>query len=133
MDGIIEITRLMKKIFNLLKDKNINLIFGLGLTTKFVREVESFAADVYVERYESFMTLKNTCMEGENPHVPFQQIIRKISGLDIPDHYHGLWRGDLVTAGQLGENLQSSGTREVDGTYSVIYIWRRFPRMIWVN
>ena len=113
MDGVIALTRLLRKIYNLLKEKNINLVLGIGLTTKFVRDVEEFAADVFVQRYESFITLKNTFFEGETPFLAFQQIVKTISGLEISDQYQGLCRGDTVTAGQLGENLKVSGTTEV--------------------
>lgn len=113
MDGIIDLSRLLKTIYNRLKDNNINLVLGIGLTIQFVRKIESFAADVFVERYEPYMTLKNTSFEGDSPQESFCLIVKNISGFDIPEKYKGLWRGDIVVAGQYGENLKSSNLREI--------------------
>ena len=112
LDGVKDLSRLLRKIYNLLEERNISLILGIGLTTKFVRDSEKFIADVF-HRYGAFVTLTNTFFEGEAPCVDFQQIVKTISGLEIPDRYQGLWRGDTVTAGQLGENLKVSGTSEI--------------------
>ena len=113
MDDVIDLTRLLRYIYNLLKEKNISLILCIGLTPKFVSVAAEFAEDVFIQRYQSSITLMNVFFEGKPPYVAFQQIVQKISGLEIPDRYQGLWRGDAVTAGQLGENLKDSETSEI--------------------
>ena len=112
LDGVIDLSRLLRKIYNLLEERNISLILGIGLTTKFVEDSGKYIADVF-QRYGAFVILTNTSFEGEAPCEDFQQIVQTISGLEIPDRYKCLWRGHTVTAGQLGENLKDSETNEI--------------------
>ncbi|MCP4611716.1 MAG: hypothetical protein GY845_23650 [Planctomycetes bacterium] len=111
--GINDLKNVLRQIINFLETRNIPLVLGIGLTSQFVQETKDFASDVFVHRFQSSITLKNTFLEGENPRDAFQEIVKKLSGLDLPDQFQGLWRGDTVTAGQLGENLKESRTTEI--------------------
>ena len=44
----------------------------------------------------------------------FKLIVSKISGLNIPDDFVGLWRGSTITPGQLGENLKEKNVQSIN-------------------
>ncbi len=104
--GVMELSRHLKYIFNLMGDKGHKLYLVLGVTHRFVKGVAGAAQDTWIDRYRNELNLTNTSFEGL-PSESFRQIISTISGVEIPERFVGLWRGNTVTAGQLGENLES--------------------------
>ena len=54
--NIIEISRYFKYVFNLMGDKNIKFFLVVGLTNRFVSETEEIVEDVWIQRYQQFLT-----------------------------------------------------------------------------
>ncbi len=84
MEGVNRITRLLRQIFNLLQERNIHLSLGIGTTLEFVKQAEDFAGDVYLHRYQPSITLSNSQLEDPRDKN-FQEIVRSVSGVSLPD------------------------------------------------
>lgn len=112
-EGVRDLGMLLRNVVNLAEEKNVSIIMGLGLTLQFVNNAKDAARDTWIDRYGPMLSLNNNAFDSDDPGEPFRQIVKEISGLLIPNRYHGLWRGSTVTAGQLGENLKSSKASEV--------------------
>ena len=111
--GVMDLSRHLKYIYNLMGDKRCKLYLVLGVTHRFVKGTAGAARDTWIDRYRNELNLTNTSFEGSRSES-FRQIVSSISGVEIPEDFAGVWRGYTVTAGQLGGNLKNSAVTNAD-------------------
>ncbi|MGV8118914.1 MAG: hypothetical protein AB2L14_04020 [Candidatus Xenobiia bacterium LiM19] len=106
------VAQYLKPIVNMMDDRGIPFILGLGWTRKFFDGIISISGDVYRDRYRAELFL-GMAYESDSPYDIFRQIVKKISSVHLPDDYAGLLRIPGMTPAKFGENLLNQGISEI--------------------
>ena len=106
------IAQYLKPIVNMMEDRGVPFILGLGWTRKFFDRIISISGDVYRDRYRTELFL-GVAYESDNPYDIFKEIVKKVSSVLLPDEYEGLLRVPGITAAMFGENIVKQGIKEV--------------------